>query len=100
MKRLKTLFFFDCRCSASPEVPCVWDYSATGIEYEFLAGPAFILVFTMAAVPLGVLAGHPIANRKIGLAICLILWSTMTLLAGFTSAFWQLLLTRLGLGIL
>lgn len=90
-----------CRCSASSAAfPCVWDYTATGIEYEFLAGPAFTLVFTMAAIPLGVLAGHPVVNRKIGLSVCLVLWSTMTLLAGFTSAFWQLLLTRLGLGIL
>lgn len=89
-----------CSCSESIDVPCVWDYSATGIEYEFLAGPAFTLVFTVAALPLGVLAGYPFINRKLGLAVCLILWSTMTLLAGFTSSFWQLLLTRLGLGIL
>lgn len=82
------------------EAPCVWEYTATGIEYEFLAGPAFTLVFTLAGIPLGVLAGHPRVNRKIGLSVCLVLWSAMTLLAGLASAFWQLLLTRLGLGIL
>lgn len=54
----------------------------------------------MAAIPLGVLAGYSFVNRKVGLAVCLVLWSLMTLLAGFTSAFWQLLFTRLGLGIL
>lgn len=78
----------------------MWDYTATGIEYEFLAGPAFTLIFTLSAVPLGVLAGYPFVNRKMGLAVCLVLWSTMTLVAGFTSSFWHLLLTRLGLGVL
>ena len=54
----------------------------------------------MAAIPLGVLAGYSFVNRKIGLVVCLVLWSTMTLLSAFTRSFWQLLLTRLGLGIL
>ena len=87
-------------CTANRDAPCVWDYTATGIEYELLAGPAFTLVFTMAAIPLGVLAGYSFVNRKLGLAVCLVLWSSMTLLAGFTHSFWQLLLTRLGLGVL
>ena len=86
--------------SCAAEEPCVWDYTATGIEYELLAGPAFTLFFTMAAIPLGVLAGYSFVNRKIGLVVCLVLWSTMTLLSAFTVSFWQLLLTRLGLGIL
>ena len=79
---------------------CQWDYTATGIEYEVLAGPAFTLIFTLAAIPLGILAGYRRVNRKIAIAVCLALWSTMTLLAGFTQTFWQLLLTRIGLGIL
>lgn len=70
------------------------------MEYELLAGPAFTLVFTVAAIPLGVMAGYSFVNRKIGLAVCLVLWSAMTLVAAFATSFWQLLLTRLGLGIL
>ena len=88
------------RCTASHWVQCQWDYMATGIQYEILAGPAFTLIFTIAAIPLGVLAGYRRVNRKIAIAVCLVLWSTMTLLAGFTLTFWQLLLTRVGLGIL
>jgi len=79
---------------------CVWDYSATGIEYEVLAGPAFTLVFTVAALPLGLLAGFPRVNRRLAITACLALWSSMTLAASFTNQYWQLLLTRMGLGIL
>lgn len=78
----------------------MWDYSATGIEYQVLAGPAFMLFFTTVAIPLGILAGYPKVNRKVAIAVSLVLWSTMTLLAGFTKSFWQLLLTRIGLGVL
>lgn len=86
-------------CDDRGTVPCVWDYTATGIRYEVLAGPAFTLLFTLVAIPLGVLAGFSWVNRKLGIAICLGLWSFMTLLSGFTQQYWQLLLTRVGLGI-
>ncbi len=36
----------------------MWDYIATGIQYEVLAGPAFTLIFTLSAIPLGVMAGY------------------------------------------
>lgn len=78
----------------------MWDYSATGIEYEVLAGPAFTIVFTSMALPLGLLAASPKVNRKVTIAVCLFLWSAMTLASSFTLAFWQLLLTRIGLAIL
>lgn len=79
---------------------CMWDYTGTGIEYQVLAGPAFTFVFTVVALPLGMLAGLPGVNRKLAIALCLVLWSAMTLASSFTVAFWQLLLTRVGLGIL
>ena len=81
-------------------VECNWDYSATGIEYQVLAGPAFTLLFTLTAIPLGILAGYPWVNRKAAIAVCLVMWSLMTLLSSFTKTFWQLLLTRIGLGVL
>ena len=97
----QTSFIRVCsRCVSSHSIPCVWDYSPTGIQYQVLAGPAFMLFFTLVAIPLGVLAGYSKVNRKAAIAISLVLWSTMTLLAGFTTSFWQLLLTRIGLGVL
>ena len=79
---------------------CEWGHTTTGIEYEVLAGPAFTLVFTMVALPLGMLAGSTRVNRKMTIAVCVVLWSAMTLASSFTHSFWQLLLTRIGLGIL
>lgn len=87
-------------CAASGPVECYWDYSATGIQYQVLAGPAFTLLFTLTSIPLGLLAGYSWVNRKVAIAVCLVLWSLMTLLSSFTETFWQLLLTRVGLGIL
>ena len=86
--------------SHSHGVQCRWDYTATGVKYEVLAGPAFTLFFTLVAIPLGVIAGYHWVNRKTAIAVCLLFVSVMTLLAGFTQAYWQLLLTRIGLGIL
>ncbi len=70
------------------------------MEYEVLAGPAFTLVFTVAALLLGLMAASPYVNRRLAITACLALWSFMTLMASFTNQYWQLLLTRIGLGIL
>ena len=40
--------------SASPG--CVWAYSGQGWQYQVLAGPAFIIVFTISGVVMGGLA--------------------------------------------
>ena len=32
---------------------CYWDYSGSGIEYQILAGPAFIAVFTFSNIITG-----------------------------------------------
>jgi MFS family permease len=79
---------------------CTWNHTATGIEYEVLAGPAFTLVFTLVALPLGMLASSTRVNRKLAIAVCVGLWSAMTLASSFSQTFWQLLLTRIGLGVL
>ena len=40
--------------SSSPG--CVWTYSGQGWQYQVLAGPAFIIVFTISGVVMGGLA--------------------------------------------
>jgi MFS family permease len=76
---------------------CEWNYNGAGYDYQLLAGPVFILIFTFTGLPLGVLADY--TNRKNLLAVCLAFWSAMTLLNGFVKEYWQLVLLRLGLGI-
>ena len=42
---------------------CKWDYTGTGTQYDVLAGPIFVLVYTIAGVPLGIAAD--LYNRKV-----------------------------------
>ena len=79
---------------------CVWTYTGSGIEYQVLAGPAFTVIFTLFAIPLGFSAGLRRVNRVMVLAGGAVLWSVMTLLSSFVADFGQLLATRIGLGLL
>ena len=44
---------------------CKWDYTGTGTEYNLLAGPIFILIYTFAGIPIGLAAD--LYNRKVRL---------------------------------
>ncbi|PFX18488.1 uncharacterized protein LOC111339466 [Stylophora pistillata] len=76
---------------------CAWDYDGTGSDYQILAGPVFILVYTISGIPLGFCAG--VFHRRNLIVFCLVLWSTMTLLTGFATKYWHLVVTRFILGI-
>lgn len=82
---------------SSTQHVCVWDYDGTGSQYQILAGPVFILVYTVSGIPLGFCAG--VFNRRNLIVFCLLLWSTMTLLTGFATKYWHLVITRFILGI-
>ncbi|XP_043214141.1 MFS-type efflux pump MSMEG_3705-like isoform X1 [Amphibalanus amphitrite] len=75
---------------------CKWDYTGTGTEYNLLAGPVFILIYTFAGIPMGLAAD--LYNRKLLLAGALILWSTCTFLTGFAEEYWELAVLRFGIG--
>ena len=76
---------------------CKWDYDGQGLQYELLAGPVFIIVYSVAAVPIGILADF--YDRRVLLAASLALSSAMTLVSGFTNRYWQLVLTRFAIGV-
>ena len=77
--------------------PCHWNYNGQGPPYQILAGTYFILIYTFAGIPLGFLADT--VNRKIMLSVALFFWSAMTVLTGFSTKYWHLVLLRLGLGL-
>lgn len=79
------------------EYVCKWDYNGQGIEYQLVAGPIFIVIYTFAGIFIGFAADK--YNRKMMLAGCLIWWSVMTLVTGFINKFWQLAILRFGLGL-
>ena len=91
-----------CSCESVTDINlthgvCKWDHNGQGLQYEILAGPVFIVVYTLAGIPLSILADF--SNRRNLLVAALAVWSTMTLLTGFVHTYWQLVVTRFLLGI-
>ncbi len=66
---------------------------------QIVAGPAFILVFTVTGIILSLFADRFRSRRVLILAGCLVWWSAMTVLMGFIQHYWQLVVLRFGLGI-
>ncbi len=62
-----------------------------------LLSSAFLLVYAITTLPLGIWADRSV--RKNIVAICVTVWSIATTLAGFTTTFVHLFLTRTVLGI-
>ncbi|XP_035709342.1 protein spinster homolog 1 isoform X3 [Folsomia candida] len=79
---------------------CKWDYTGQGFDYQILAGPVFIGIYTFAAIPV---AAIPTVTGgswcQILLGISVVFWSACTLLTGFVDSYWQLLVLRFGLGL-
>ncbi|XP_067928431.1 MFS-type efflux pump MSMEG_3705-like isoform X2 [Watersipora subatra] len=76
---------------------CMWDYTGQGLAYQIIAGPVFIIIYTVCGVFIGYLTA--IFKKKNLLGFFLLLWSAFTALSGASTEYWQLALTRFGLGI-
>ena len=81
---------------------CYWNYSGSGIEYQVLAGPAFIAVFTFSNLITGLtsdrIAGYSkYIGRHTLMACGVIVFSISLFLMGFSNAYWQLVLLRMGI---
>lgn len=72
---------------------CEWNYNGLGIDYQLLAGPCFILVFTIAGVFMGVAADK--YNRVKLLTACTFVFAVATILQGAVKEYWQLILLRM-----
>lgn len=72
---------------------CVWDYSGLGMQYQLLAGPAFVAVFTLVGIPMGFMAD--VFNRKIVLTCCMILLTAALTLMGAANRYWHLVVLRM-----
>jgi predicted MFS family arabinose efflux permease len=73
------------------------EYGLSDSELGLLSGLAFAIFYSIAGLPLGVLADR--VNRRNMMAVCLAAWSGMTMVCGFAQSFLQLLLARIGVGI-
>ncbi|KAK2143591.1 hypothetical protein LSH36_829g00010 [Paralvinella palmiformis] len=84
-------------CASVPNNTCEWNYNGQGLQYELLAGPLFIVIYTLAGIPLGLWAD--VYNRKKLLGVAVVFWSVMTILMGLVNEYWQMAVLRFGLGI-
>lgn len=62
-----------------------------------LSGPAFVVFYTVAGIPIARLADR--GSRRTIIACGLALWSVMTALCGLARSYPQLLLARIGVGV-
>lgn len=69
----------------------------TDTQLGLLSGLAFALFYVTFAVPIARLADRK--SRRMLIAVCMVVWSSMTALAGAALNFTHLLLTRIGVAI-
>ena len=46
--------YINATSDSSPDL-CMWEYSGRGIEYQVIAGPVFVVIFTFSGVIMGFL---------------------------------------------
>ena len=51
--------------SCENQEECVWCYSGQGWQYQVLAGPGFIVVFTVSGVIMGYCADRSVVNYRV-----------------------------------
>lgn len=82
---------YDLNVNGTPY--CEWNYNGLGIDYQLLAGPSFIAVFTIAGVFMGFVADK--FNRVKMLTACTLVFAVAIILQGTVKEYWQLILLRM-----
>jgi len=77
--------------------PLKRSFALSDTQFSLLQGSAFAIFYTVMGIPFGRMVDH--ANRRNLILFGLVLWSIMTVLAGLVDSYWQLLVTRIGIGI-
>lgn len=77
--------------------PIKHEFQLSDAAVGFLTGVGLAIFYTTAGIPLGMLADR--TNRKRLIAASVLAWSVLTALCGLSRTFWQLLLTRIGVGV-
>ena len=73
------------------------DLGISDKQISLLMGASFAIFYTLFGIPLGRLADT--RNRRNLIAVGIAFWSLMTAACGLTRHFWQLALTRMGVGV-
>jgi len=72
---------------------CEWNRNGLGIDYQILAGPSFIAVYTIVGVFLGIAADKYRRIPMVG--VCVLVCGISIVLMGATKEFWHLILLRM-----
>jgi MFS family permease len=73
------------------------DLQINDTEYSLLAGFAFAVMYTFAAIPLGYIVDN--GSRRMLIAVGCAVWSVMTALCGVSNSFATLFAARVGVGV-
>ncbi len=76
--------------------PIKRDLALTDTQLGWL-GSAYILVFSLAALPFGVISD--LRSRRVVIAAGVTVWSAFTFLSGLVKNFWQLFICRAAVGV-
>ena len=77
--------------------PIIDDFQLKDWEFGLLSGFGFMITFTLAGIPIARAAER--FNRIRIIAVCLLVWSLMTMLCGFAWGFISLLIFRIGISV-
>jgi len=79
---------------------CEWNYSGVGVQYQVLSGTIFALTFTFCCLAVGFTSDR-VAKSAFGrhrlMAVGVLIFSSSCLLWGFSSAYWHLVILRVGI---
>lgn len=74
---------------------CMWEYTGRGLEYQVIAGPVFVVIFTFSGVIMGFLGDKVVRTRLLG--VCIMLFSVCGTVTAFVQTYWQLVVLRMGI---
>lgn len=77
--------------------PLKADLALSDTQLGLLQGTGFVILYTLVAVPLGLMADR--VNRRNLIAVGILFWSVATALCGLANSFGSLFLARVGVGL-
>jgi predicted MFS family arabinose efflux permease len=75
--------------------PIKQDLGFSDTQLGLLTGFAFALFYSLAGLPIARYVDRPTTNRPIVIAICMVLWSGMTMVSGMVTSYAQMLVARI-----
>eukprot|EP00045_Choanoeca_perplexa_P012026 m.129685 g.129685 ORF g.129685 m.129685 type:complete len:481 (-) comp15856_c0_seq2:1092-2534(-) len=76
---------------------CEWVYDGSGMDYQVLAGPVFMVIFTVSGIPISAWGGGK--HRLRAIAGMTLFWSAATCAMAASQAYWHLVLARIAQAI-